>query len=343
MDSKGDVLVKVVYKNRRYIYGILLLFMAILPWAVKTDYFLNLIVLTFFYAALAGAWNIIGGYAGQFSVGHCTFFGIGAYTSTLLFLNLGISPWIGMVIGGILAAIAGSLVGWPCFRLTGPYFVLATLAIGEIMKILATFFKELTNGSVGLDMMSQSSPQNFLFAGKMPYAYIALLLMLLVVAVSYKIGRSKMGYYLIALREDQEAAESLGIFSSRNKIYAMIISSFFTGMAGTFYAQYLLFIDPFIVFSVDISVQPVLMTIIGGSATVLGPVVGAMILIPLDGLLRLWIGQAFSGLSFIIYGLILILVVILLPRGLVDLVQSKIRGSIRQDEHQDRAETGVYH
>jgi branched-chain amino acid transport system permease protein len=332
MYSKKDVFMDVVYKNRRYIYFVLILIIGILPLMVKTDYFLNLVVLTFFYAALAGAWNIVGGYAGQFSVGHCTFFGIGAYTSTLLFLNFGISPWIGMAVGGVLAAIAGIMVGWPCFRLAGPYFVLATLAIGEIMKILATYFKELTNGSVGLDIMAQSSPQNFLFTGKMAYAYVALIFMLVVVTVSYKMGRSKIGYYLIALREDQEAAESLGIFSSRYKIYAMIISSFFTGMAGTFYAQYFLFIDPFIVFSVDMSIQPVLMTIIGGSATVLGPVVGAMILIPLDGLLRLWIGQAFSGLSFIIYGLILILVVILMPRGLVDLIQSKVQGSMKQDE-----------
>lgn len=331
MDLVGHRVIAGVYQNRRLFFFISMAVMAVLPLVVQKDFFANIIILTFFSAALSSAWNILGGYAGQFSVGHAAFFGIGAYTSTLLFLSLKISPWIGMIAGGFLAAIFGVLIGWPCFRLKGPYFVLATIAINEIMRLMASHFKGLTNGSVGLMIiMSQPSPENFLFSGKMAYAYVALLLMMITIFVSYKVERSKIGYYLVALREDQDAAASLGIFTARYKLYAMMISAFFTGIMGTFYAQYFFFIDPDIAFSVDLSVHMVLIAIIGGTGTLLGPLLGSIILTPLDGLLRLWIGSAFSGLSFIIYGLVLIASVILLPQGLANLIRFRVRGAIKR-------------
>lgn len=343
MDLKGHRVIDAVYQNRRLFFFICMAVMALLPLVVQKDYFANIIILTFFFAALSSAWNILGGYAGQFSVGHATFFGIGAYTSTLLFLSLKISPWIGMIAGGILAAIFGVLIGWPCFRLKGPYFVLATIAVNEIMRLLASHFKGLTNGSVGLMIiMSQPSPQNFLFSGKMAYAYVAFLLMMVLILVSYKVERSKIGYYLVALREDQDAAASLGIFTARYKLYAMMISAFFTGIMGTFYAQYFLFIDPDIAFSVDLSVHMVLIAIIGGTGTLLGPLLGSIILTPLDGLLRLWIGSAFSGLSFIIYGLVLVASVILLPQGLANLIRFRVRGAIKRSEKREGERKAEY-
>jgi branched-chain amino acid transport system permease protein len=270
----------------------------------------------FFWATLATAWNLLGGFAGQISLGHAAFFGIGAYTSTILYLSLGLSPWIGMFAGAGLAMLVALIVGYPTFRLTSHFFALATLAFGEVLRLLASYFRELTGGGVGLLIPHEPAFRNFIFENKTAYAYIILAMLLAILCITYIFKKSRFGYSLSALREDPGAAESLGINTHRAKMYALLISVFFTSIAGTFYAQYVAFIEPDIVFASHISVQLALLSIIGGIGTVFGPLVGSLFLTPLDIFLRGWLGGVFSGLNFVVYGVILILAVMYFPLGI---------------------------
>ncbi len=270
-----------------------------------------------FYAAASSAWNLVGGYAGQLSLGHAAFFGIGAYTSTLLYLNFDISPWLGLLIGGALAMIFAIGISYPCFRLRGPFFALSTIAFAEVMRILSLHFRDITKGGVGLVIPFKPGLANFLFRDKAIYAFIAYAFLLLMIGVALLIERSRAGYYLAALRDDEDAAEATGVNTSPYKLVVMMISAFFTAVAGTFYAQYLAFIDPDIVFSLHFSIQLAMLSIIGGMGTIIGPILGSFILTPLDAFLRGWLGGLYAGLGFIVYGLILIFVVIYLPDGII--------------------------
>lgn len=300
-----------------YVPLVLLILLGLSPLFVRQPYNLNILVMILFYAAASSAWNLIGGYAGQFSLGHTAFFGIGAYTSTLLHLNFGISPWLGLLIGGGLAVGFAVIISYPCFRLRGPFFVLATIAFGEVMRILSTYFKEITKGGVGLVIPIEPSLANFIFHDKAAYAFIAYVLLLLLVGISILIERSRVGYYLAALRDDEDAAEATGINTSRYKLLVMMISAFFTAVTGTFYAQYSSFIEPEIVFSIPFSVQLAMISIIGGMGTIIGPILGSFILTPLDAYLRGWLAGLYNGVGFLIYGLLLIVVVIYMPDGVI--------------------------
>jgi len=294
-----------------------LLILVILPMFVKNPFYVHNLIMIFFYAALSSTWNIIGGFAGQISLGHAAFFGIGAYTSSILYIDLGVSPWIGMLAGGLLAMIVAAIISYPCFKLRGPFFTLSTIAFGEVIRLLASYFRDLTNGAVGLLVPFKPGIGTLMFRGKVPYYYFALILMVVVILISKKIATSKMGYYLVSLREDEEAAQAIGVNTSIYKLWAMMVSAFFAGVAGVFYAQYILFIEPESVFSSAMSTQFALMSIIGGLGTVAGPVVGAFILTPLSEFLRSWLGGSFQGLHLAIYGVLLIIVVILMPQGIV--------------------------
>ena len=302
---------------RVYVPLAFLLFLLVLPILPRNPFYEDLIIMIFFWGTLAASWNLVGGFAGQISLGHTAFFGIGAYTSTLLCLRFGISPWLGMFAGAGLSAIVAVFIGHPCFRLKSHFFALATIAFAEVLRLLASYWRGLTEGGVGLLIPFKPGIENFIFHGKMPYAYIALAMMLLMILVSYLIKNSRFGFYLISLREDQDAAETLGVNTSRCKLIALIISVLFTSIAGTFYAQYLLFIDPDTVFALSFSIELPLLAIIGGLGTVIGPIIGAFILTPLDVLLRGWLGHISAGINFIVYGTILVVAVIYFPRGIV--------------------------
>lgn len=294
----------------------LVVLMAILPLVPQNPFYEDIIVSSFFYGAMALAWNLVGGFAGQISLGHTAFFGIGAYTSTLLYLHYGLSPWLGMLAGAGLSALVAIGIGIPCFRLKSHFFALATIAIGEVLRFLASYWRGLTQGGVGLLIPFKPGIENFMFKSKVPYAYIALSLMLVMLIICYVIRNSRFGFHLISLREDQDAAESLGVRTSRSKLTALIISALFTSITGTFYAQYILFIDPFTVFSLGISIELALFAIIGGLGTVTGPILGAFLLTPLDVFLRAWLGGVSAGLNFIIYGLVLMVAVKYFPLGI---------------------------
>jgi branched-chain amino acid transport system permease protein len=287
-------------------------------------YYAHVLIMFCFYAYLALAWNIVGGYAGQLSLGHAVFYGLGAYTSTLLFLHLQLSPWIGMLAGGALAAVASVLIGYPCFRLRGPFFAMSTLAVLEVFRILAVYASDLTGGSTGLSIPIRFGLGSLVFRDKMPYLGVIVGLLVVAVAVSVLIERSRFGHRLVALRENEDAAESCGVNVRRVKLTAMVLSAFLTAIAGSFYAQYVLYIDPSGEFSMDLSVLMAMMAILGGAGTVLGPILGAAVLAPLQEFLRAWLGGKAQGLHLLIYGILIIAVVKFLPRGILAWLRSLV-------------------
>ena len=297
--------------------GLLLVVPPFLP-----PYFLEVLISILLVGYLGAAWNILGGYAGQFSFGHAAYFGIGAYTSTLLFLHLGLTPWLGMVAGGVLAAAFGLFAGYLSFRygLRGPYFSLVTLAFAEMLRVAAVNTKAV-GSSLGLVIPSrEAAPLNFVFAGKLPYYYVVLAMALGAAWLTRRIARSKLGYALLAIRENEEAAEAAGVDALGMKLRAMAVSSFLTALGGTFYAQYFAYIDPSITFGPSVSIQGLLQAIVGGAGTVLGPLVGAFVLTPISELSRAAI-RGRAGVDVMVYGLVLILVISFLPQGLMGLAR----------------------
>jgi branched-chain amino acid transport system permease protein len=247
--------------------------------------------------------------------------GIGAYASTVLFLQYGISPWIGMIVGGILATIVGILIGLPTFKMRGAYFALATIAFAEGIRVMIENIDRLgpfvLNGPRGLQIPPLNlGLGNFLFAGKEPYYYIILFMLAAVLMLTYSISRSKLGYYLNAGGEEPEAAMALGVNVARAKLIAMAISSFLTALAGTFYAQFTLYIHPKSVVSLDLSFEIAFIALIGGRGSIAGPVLGALLLRPVSDFSRIYFGDTLPGLHLVIFGVVLILVMIYQPRGL---------------------------
>lgn len=293
------------------------LVLCLLPLAIRNEFYLDGLILIFIWGAFAAAWNILAGYAGMMSLGHNAFFGIGAYTSTILLLRFGLTPWIGMIIGGLLASSVGLILGLVCFRLRSHYFALATLAFGEVAYILAVNWRAITGGSEGLALPINPNVYLFSFSSKLPYVYIGLFLFLAVIGISYAIEHSRLGYYLTAFRENEDAARAIGVRTGRVRLIAMVISAFLSAIMGTFYAQYVVFIDPTSVIKIQISVQVALFAIVGGIGTAFGPAIGAMIFVPITILLRSKLGTALPGLHMIIYGIILVLVLLYMPQGIL--------------------------
>lgn len=308
--------------NWKSVAGLLLLAaLVIFPSILTRPFPRHVMILIFLHALLGEAWNILGGYAGQVSLGHAVFFGIGAYTSTVLLINYRISPWLGMLAGVTLAVLVSIIVGYPTFRLAGHYFVIATIALGEIAIILFLNWK-FVGGAVGLFLpLLDESLLNFEFhSSKVPYYYIILIMLLLTVGVTYWIDRSRWGYYFRAIKNDPDAARSLGISLTRYKLYAMLVSAGLTAMAGTFYAQYVLYIDPHSMMSLMLSTQMCLVAVLGGTGTIAGPIIGAAILIPLSEYTRVQLGGEIHGLHLVVYGLLIIIIAVFQPAGLMGLV-----------------------
>jgi len=278
------------------------------------DYYLNIIVMTFLWAALSGAWNLMAGYGGLVSLGQSAFFGIGAYTTAVLYSTYGISPWIGLVAGVVLTTSTAVLISWPCFRLRGAFFSLATMVFPIVMEIIANNWKSVTRGPSGIAMPFKPSIPNFMFESRWAYLLAAFALMMIVYAITRWIHRGRLGLYLIAMRDDQDAAESLGVEPVRVKLLITMISAALTSVGGFLYAQYILFLDPPSVFSINISVQIALFSLIGGLSTPLGPIVGSVIMTPLDGILSTFLG---GGPRLLIYGAVLLAVVLIAPQGVV--------------------------
>jgi branched-chain amino acid transport system permease protein len=285
--------------------------------SVFGSYAVTVFTLIFFYGFLGQAWNVVGGYAGQLSAGHAAFLGVGAYTAALLSAEAGVTPWLGMFAGGALAAVLGTVVGFLGFRfgLRGFYFVLLTVALSEICRIIAAN-TEAVGGALGYYITFTGDPRQFQFQDTRAYYYIALALMLAATALVAWLERRRFGVYLAAIREDETACEAAGVNTFKYKMLAMLLSSFLTGIGGTFYAFYLFSLQPNTVFGVPLSVEIIIRPIVGGAGTVLGPVVGSFILSPLAELSRHYFAQGgWHGAHLIVYGALLVAVVLFLPEG----------------------------
>ena len=289
--------------------------LAVLPFVVSATW-QNLLITTFYYAFLGQAWNILGGYAGQLSLGHAAFFAIGAYTSTVLAIHLGISPWLGMFAGAALAALLSLGVGYLGFRfgLRGFYFILLTLAAAEICRLIALHIPIL-GGYTGLFIDFTPNPWQFQFKGKIPYYFIALAFLAVATTITWTLERSKLGAYLVAIREDEDASEALGVNSFRSKMLAYALSAALTALGGTFYAYFQFYLQPNTVLNINHSVDIMIRPIVGGSGTVLGPILGSFLLELLGEFSRTYFAGGTAGLTVVIYGLLLIVVVLFLPRG----------------------------
>ncbi|TMA20310.1 MAG: branched-chain amino acid ABC transporter permease [Deltaproteobacteria bacterium] len=300
--------------------------LALIPIWVESPYALHIFILLFIAIALGESWNVIGGFAGQYSVGHSAWYGLGAYTAFVLLQRKGIAPWFGVWAAVALSVIIALAVGWITFRLRGPYFVLASIAVAEIIRLLALNTKDLTNGAEGI-LASDLPPLKLGgtvitdWNSKTPYFYMGLAMAVFTIAVNYVVKRSKLGYYLQAIREDQDAAHSLGIPLTMVKNAALGISAACTALVGSFAAFYVGFIEPNQVFGIDVSIQMVLTAIIGGIGTVAGPVLGAVVLVLISEALRASIAQA----HLLVYGILVIVVILVMPDGFLGFIAHRLR------------------
>ncbi|MBV9189625.1 MAG: branched-chain amino acid ABC transporter permease [Betaproteobacteria bacterium] len=301
----------------RILVAVAIVVMAALPLVVKSNFAMDILIRILLFAFIGTAWNLLGGYAKQFSLGHAAFFGLGAYTSTLMQIDLGVSPWIGMLAGGAVGMLASLPIGWLCFRLRGPYFTIATIATAQVLMLVFLKMRDFAWGAEGTTIPNLgNAPLMMQFEGKAPYYYIVLVLLLISLAVTAWIERSRLGYYLVALGEDQEAAEAVGIDVPRVKRDIYMLSAFLTGMAGTFYVQYIYFIDPNTAFNFDVSIKAALVSIVGGVGTLFGPLIGTLLLETTSALLQSWLGQQ-AGVQVTVYSVILMAVILWRPTGIM--------------------------
>jgi branched-chain amino acid transport system permease protein len=294
--------------------GGLILLPQLIPDPVAVDIFIRVLL----FAFIGVAWNLLGGYAKQLSLGHAAYFGLGAYTSTILQIRYDISPWIGMAAGGVVAMLASLPIGALCFRLRGPYFTIATIATAQVLMLLFLKFRDFAWGAEGTTIPNLGdAPWMMQFDDKASYYYVALALLVIGLAITLWVERSWMGYYLVALGEDADAAEAVGVNVARIKRDIYMISAFLTGLAGTFYIQYIYFIDPNTAFNFNISVEAALVSIVGGVGTMWGPVLGALLLEPAAALVQSWLGANHGGVQLTLYAIILMAVILWRPDGLL--------------------------
>ena len=309
---------------------IILIVLSLFPLVIQNAYYQHLMILVFIWVAIGSGWNVIAGFTGQVSFGDAAFFGTGAYTAGLLAHHFHISAWWGMAFGGFMAMAVAFPFGWICFRLRGAYFALASLALNEVCRHIATIAEPLTQGMVGILIMPT-------FVSKIPYYYIALALAIVSVVYVQFVMKSKWGYYFLSIREDQDAAESMGIDTHKYKMVSLNIAAFLTGMAGAFFMNYMGFIDPEVVFSLhDISIMAILVGIVGGVGTIYGPAVGALVMVAVHeffrtgffGLLKgmavltgsdsmITLAKTISHAHVLGFGVLVVLVILYLPNGIV--------------------------
>lgn len=325
------------------------------PRMVASPYALHLMILFFLSVAMGESWNIIGGYCGQYSVGHAAYFGVGSYATLMLLQYRHVAPWWGVWVAIVAALIVSLVIGSICFRLRGPYFVLASIAVAEIIRLIVLNWKQFTNGAEGI-LLVDLPPLEFGgrvltdWLSKTPFYYLSLVLGLTTLLVNYVVEHSKLGYCLQAIREDQDAAHSLGISPPFYKNVALAISAVFTALCGVFYGLYIGFIDPASVLAVDLSVQMVLICIIGGIATNFGPVVGALVLVPLSEALRAnllskllfsvglvkessrlggFLKENLAHAHVLIYGILVVVVILFMPDGVLGFAKKLIAKAAR--------------
>lgn len=287
-----------------------------LPRFIPSEY-VHMLVLTFIIGMAAIAWNIIGGFGGQFSLGNAMFFGIGAYAFAILLVRFQLGFVPAVLIALAVALLAALIVGYPSFQLTGHYFALATITVVEGLRFLTRFFNEFTGGAQGFSLVpALVRGVEVLDMGRYMYYLIALSLFMLAFIISVWVRRGKVGYYLMALRDDQLAAASLGINVARFKMLGWVVTALLTGVAGVMYAIYTQFLSPGYAFSITQSVLYAVIPIIGGIGTLAGPVIGTFLMVPLEHIAQTQYGGTYGAVTYVVYGILLILLIIYAPEGL---------------------------
>jgi len=326
----------VVKKNLTVLLIFAVIFLLV-PLAVRQNYLISMLVQCFLFAAMGIAWNLIGGYANRVSIGHSAFLAIGAYTAYILYLDFGLTPLLGMLVGMVIAGIVSYIIGKICLGLRGTFFTLATIAFAEIFRNLLLHFRELTQGSYGLILTFKGNdPLNLQFESKVPFYYIALVVLLAVIIFNAFFERSKIGYYLRAIGEDEDAIRSLGLDTQKVKSATFIISAMLTSMVGSIYGFYLTYIMPSSIAATSVSIRIIVVAVIGGAGMLWGPVLGAFIVIPLTEIVNATLGSL-GGANTMIYGLVLIIIIIFQPRGVLALFMEGgwINRKIKQLKKQD--------
>ncbi len=285
---------------------------------MTTPQILDLMIMTLIWAGLASAWNLLAGFAGSFSLGHAAFLGIGAYAAAIAAAHYGLTPWLGMLVGVLLAAALALLIGAISLRLRGPFFTLLTIAFAEVVRLLALYWKPLTNGAEGIIIEVKPGFANLYFIDKWPFVLLAAGYALGIGALSAIMRRSRIGHRLCAVRDDEDAARSLGVPAYRLRVTAMVISAALTAVGGTLLAMYTQFVDPDSTMSFLLSVEAGLITIVGGLGHPWGPLFGAILIVPLERLLRGWLGGLLFGLHGVVFGVLLIVILLALPEGLLN-------------------------
>ena len=297
-----------------------LLLLAALPLALlwNNSSWVGILATAYLFAALACAWNIIGGFGGQFSLGHGVFFAIGAYTVARFYLDLGLTPWLGVFPAAALATIVALMISWPTFRLRGPFFAIATMAINEACFALANYSDAITGGPRGILIPFRAGVSNMIFVERWKYALLMFGFMAIVVLITVWLRRARLGHYLMAIRADEDAAGAAGINVLKAKLQGMALSAFLTGIGGGLFAMYVRVLDPPSLFTLpDIGVKFALIALIGGIGTIIGPVIGALLIVPLENFLRGWLGGDIPGGHLIVLGAVLVIASLFLKRGVV--------------------------
>jgi branched-chain amino acid transport system permease protein len=294
--------------------------LASVPLITASNVVLNFLVTALLIALAGQGWNLLGGYGGQYSFGHAAFFGTGAYVTAILQMRYGVNAWLGFGIGILAGALVGAVIGWLTFRsgLKGSYFALVTLAFAEVLRIIASV-APITGGGVGILITLDLRAAAFQFQSRAPFYWILLALVGVSLLLVRSIERSRFGAYLVAVRENEDAAAALGVDTMMTKLRAMTLSAAITAAAGCFYAQYFLFVDAGIAYGPWISIEALLAPLIGGVGTVFGPLLGALVVKILGEITKLATGDA-PGLDLVIYGSVLILVIAFAPRGVAGII-----------------------
>jgi len=320
-----------ILRRRRHeliVGAVLLVAVALLPLPIKDVYTQNLIIITLLFAGLAQAWNILGGYCGQISLGHALYFGMGSYVSTLLYVQAGLPPSVGIFFGGAIGGLAALLVGWPCFRLSGHYYAIATVVVGEIGYLLFLNW-DYVGGATGVYIpIAKPSLLNLQFGkDKLPYHFLVLAFAAATWLAAWLIEGSRWGYSWRAVKDDVVAARSLGVNIFSSKMAAAAISGFFTGLGGAIYGLYVGYIDPDSVMAGHFSILIALPAVLGGVGTLWGPILGAALLIPLKELSSSFLGGSGRGVDLMLYGAMIVIVALARPQGLVSLFGRRRDGS----------------
>lgn len=320
-------------------FGVLLASLLLLPLGIDNAFVSHVFITICLFAALSTAWNIVGGFAGQLSLGHAVFYGIGGYAGVILF-NLGVTPWIGMFVGAAVAAVVGMVISYPCFRLRGPFYTLASIAFLEVIRVLSLHFKDMTGGATGMMIDLRLGWTWMVFRERWPSLLIVFGMLLVTLAVAWAIRRSRLGFYLVATRERESAARAAGVRTVRVRLIAVAISSALCAMLGTFHAMYLTFIEPAAMFSLAFSIQIAMFALIGGIGTVAGPLLGAALLVPITEWARASLGSSALGLHGFVYGIVLIVCVLFMPNGIMGVIKRFTRKDEKAADAPAQTETG---